>query len=113
MAWPENGAPTSGAGMIDLIDQVTRTQQQTGDKPIVIHCSAGIGRTGAFCALSTAIERTKTEGLVDVFHTIKHLPTQRPHMVQTVEQYIFCYRAIKEYVDSLSAYSNFQGEEML
>ena len=38
MAWPENGAPTSGAGMIDLIDQVTRTQQQTGDKPIVIHC---------------------------------------------------------------------------
>ena len=37
-AWPENGAPASGAGMIDLIDQVTRTQQQTGNKPIIIHC---------------------------------------------------------------------------
>lgn len=47
-------------------------------------CSAGIGRTGAFCALSTAIERVKAEGMVDVFHTIKHLRTQRPHMVQTV-----------------------------
>ena len=46
--------------------------------------SAGIGRTGAFCALSTAIERVKAEGIVDVFHTIKHLRTQRPHMVQTV-----------------------------
>ena len=46
--------------------------------------SAGIGRTGAFCALSTAIERVKAEGIVDVFHTVKHLRTQRPHMVQTV-----------------------------
>ena len=47
-------------------------------------CSAGIGSTGAFCALSTAIERVKAEGLVDVFHTVKHLRTQRPHMVQSV-----------------------------
>lgn len=49
------------------------------------HCllfSAGIGRTGAFCSLSTAIERVKAEGVVDVFHTVKHLRTQRPHMVQ-------------------------------
>ena len=47
-------------------------------------CSAGIGRTGAFCALSTAIEKLKAEQMVDVFHTIKHLRTQRPHMVQNV-----------------------------
>ena len=33
---------------------------------------------------STAIERVKAEGIVDVFHTIKHMRTQRPHMVQTV-----------------------------
>ena len=46
--------------------------------------SAGIGRTGAFCALSTAIERVKAEGIVDAFHTVKHLRTQRPHMVQSV-----------------------------
>ena len=37
-AWPEDGAPSSGAGMIDLIDQVTRTQAHTGNKPIVVHC---------------------------------------------------------------------------
>ena len=37
-AWPENGAPEEGAGMIDLIGQVLRVQQQTGDKPIVVHC---------------------------------------------------------------------------
>ncbi|CAI8026225.1 Receptor-type tyrosine-protein phosphatase delta [Geodia barretti] len=106
-AWPENGAPEEGAGMIDLIGQVLRVQQQTGEKPIIVHCSAGIGRTGAFCALSIAIERVKEEGLIDVFHTVKHLRTQRPHMVQTPEQYIFCYRAISEYVSSLDQYSNF------
>ena len=38
VAWPENGAPSSGDGMIDLIDQVVRTQQQTGNKSIVVHC---------------------------------------------------------------------------
>ena len=37
-AWPESGAPTTGAGMIDLIDQVIRTQQHTGNKPIIVHC---------------------------------------------------------------------------
>ncbi len=46
--------------------------------------SAGIGRTGAFCCLSTAIERVKAEGMVDVFYNIKHLRTQRAHMVQSV-----------------------------
>ena len=46
--------------------------------------SAGIGRTGAFCCLTTAIERVKAEGLVDVFYNIKHLRTQRAHMVQSV-----------------------------
>ena len=38
VAWPESGAPSTGAGMIDLIDQVIRTQQHTGNKPIVVHC---------------------------------------------------------------------------
>ena len=46
-------------------------------------CSAGIGRTGAFCSLSIAIDRVKAEGLVDIYHTVKHLRTQRPHMVQS------------------------------
>ena len=38
IAWPAEGAPMSGAGMIDLIDQVNRTQSHTGNKPILVHC---------------------------------------------------------------------------
>ena len=46
--------------------------------------SAGVGRTGAFCTLSISIDRVKTEGVVDIFHCVKHLRTQRPHMVQSL-----------------------------
>ena len=45
--------------------------------------SAGIGRTGVFCALAVAIERIKVEHLVNIFSIVKHLRTQRAHMVQT------------------------------
>lgn len=46
--------------------------------------SAGAGRTGTFCALSTVLERVKAEGILDVFQTVKSLRLQRPHMVQTL-----------------------------
>lgn len=46
--------------------------------------SAGAGRTGTFCALSTVMERVKAEGILDVFQTVKSLRLQRPHMVQTL-----------------------------
>ena len=51
---------------------------------LVLHFSAGAGRTGTFIALSNILERVKAEGLLDVFQTVKSLRMQRPHMVQTV-----------------------------
>ena len=53
-----------------------------------VPCSDGAGRSGAFCAISTAIERVKAEGNVDIFHGVKHLRTQQPHMVQTLVRII-------------------------
>ncbi|KAM7370635.1 hypothetical protein PAMP_010164 [Pampus punctatissimus] len=82
--WPEIGIPAEGKGMIDIIASVQRQQQQSGNHPIVVHCSAGAGRTGTFIALSNILERVKAEGLLDVFQTVKSLRMQRPHMVQTV-----------------------------
>ena len=51
---------------------------------IVTICSGGTGRTGTFIAVSILLERLKTEGVVDVFHTVRALRLQRPSMVQTV-----------------------------
>uniref|UniRef100_A0AAY5F108 protein-tyrosine-phosphatase n=1 Tax=Electrophorus electricus TaxID=8005 RepID=A0AAY5F108_ELEEL len=106
--WPEIGIPTEGKGMIDIIAAVQKQQQQSGNHPIVVHCSAGAGRTGTFIALSNILERVKAEGLLDVFQTVKSLRMQRPHMVQTVEQYDFCYRVVQDFVDIFSDYANFK-----
>ncbi|KAG8134186.1 hypothetical protein E2320_007350 [Naja naja] len=70
-----------------------KQQQQSGNHPITVHCSAGAGRTGTFCALGTVLERVKAEGILDVFQT---------------EQYEFCYKVVQEYIDAFSDYANFK-----
>ncbi|XP_014323794.2 LOW QUALITY PROTEIN: receptor-type tyrosine-protein phosphatase epsilon-like, partial [Myotis lucifugus] len=106
--WPEVGIPAEGKGMIDLIAAVQKQQQQTGNHPITVHCSAGAGRTGTFIALSNILERVKAEGLLDVFQAVKSLRLQRPHMVQTQEQYEFCYKVVQDFIDIFSDYANFK-----
>ncbi|XP_038872290.1 receptor-type tyrosine-protein phosphatase alpha-like isoform X3 [Salvelinus namaycush] len=106
--WPEVGIPSDGKGMINIIAAVQKQQQQSGNHPITVHCSAGAGRTGTFCALSTVLERVKAEAILDVFQTVKSLRLQRPHMVQTLEQYEFCYKVVQEYIDAFSDYANFK-----
>ena len=68
--------------------------------------SAGVGRTGVFISLSIVLERMQYEGVVDVFQTVRTLRTQRPAMVQTEDQYQFCYRAALEYLSSFDHYTD-------
>ncbi|XP_059098877.1 tyrosine-protein phosphatase Lar-like isoform X3 [Tigriopus californicus] len=99
--WPEQGVPKSGEGFIDFIGQVHKTKEQFGQEgPITVHCSAGVGRTGVFISMSIVLERMQYEGVVDVFQTVRALRTQRPAMVQTEDQYQFCYRAALEYLSA-------------
>ncbi|XP_021100756.1 receptor-type tyrosine-protein phosphatase S isoform X14 [Heterocephalus glaber] len=104
--WPEQGVPKSGEGFIDFIGQVHKTKEQFGqDGPISVHCSAGVGRTGVFITLSIVLERMRYEGVVDIFQTVKMLRTQRPAMVQTEDEYQFCYQASLEYLGSFDHYA--------
>jgi protein tyrosine phosphatase len=103
--WPEQGVPKSGESIIELIGQVHKTKEQFGQiGPITVHCSAGVGRTGVFITLSIVLERMRYEGIIDVFNTVKMLRTQRPAMVQTEDQYQFCYRAALEYLGTFDNY---------
>ncbi|XP_037912845.1 tyrosine-protein phosphatase Lar isoform X5 [Hermetia illucens] len=105
--WPEQGVPKSGEGFIDFIGQVHKTKEQFGqDGPITVHCSAGVGRTGVFITLSIVLERMQYEGVLDVFQTVRILRAQRPAMVQTEDQYHFCYRAALEYLGSFDNYTS-------
>jgi protein tyrosine phosphatase len=106
--WPEESVPASGSGLIDLIGQVQKWQRNSGDKPIIVHCSGGCGRTGTYIVVSILIERLKTEGVVDVFHTVRNLRLQRPGMVHTESQLEFCYQTTLEYLESFELYDNFK-----
>ncbi|ESN90402.1 hypothetical protein HELRODRAFT_186608 [Helobdella robusta] len=105
--WPEQGVPKSGEGFIDFIGQVHKTKEQFGqDGPITVHCSSGVGRSGVFVTLSILLERMRYEGIVDMFQTVKMLWMQRPVIIQSVEQYAFCYRSALEYLGSFDHYAN-------
>ena len=52
--------------------------------PILVHCSAGVGRTGTFIAIDIALEQAKREGVVDIAGIVNRLRQQRMKMVQTL-----------------------------
>uniref|UniRef100_A0A8C4W7I3 protein-tyrosine-phosphatase n=1 Tax=Gopherus evgoodei TaxID=1825980 RepID=A0A8C4W7I3_9SAUR len=64
--------------------------------PIVIHCSAGTGRTGCYIVLDVMLDMAECEGVVDIYNCVKTLCSRRINMIQTEEQYIFIHDAILE-----------------
>uniref|UniRef100_A0A914GZU8 protein-tyrosine-phosphatase n=1 Tax=Globodera rostochiensis TaxID=31243 RepID=A0A914GZU8_GLORO len=93
--------PTNAEKFVDFVRQVHQTKVQFGSTgPICVHCLDGAGRTGMFVAVSLTIDRAKLEHVVDMFTTVKMLRMQRPNMVESREQYEFCYMAAIEFLAS-------------
>lgn len=65
--------------------------------PIIVHCSAGIGRTGTFITLDISILRLEDTGLINIQSTVEKIRSQRANSIQMPDQYAFCYLAILEY----------------
>lgn len=107
VGWPDNSYPDSGAGMVELIGHVQRWHQQNNFGNIIVHCSAGVGRTGVFIGLCNMIERVRVEGVIDVFQTVRILRNQRPAMVQTKQEYMYLYLAFQDFLASFDIYQNF------
>ncbi|XP_050428050.1 tyrosine-protein phosphatase non-receptor type 9-like isoform X2 [Adelges cooleyi] len=108
-SWPDFGVPHSAVAMLDFLGKVRKCQssmlQDLGDKwaghqrgpPIIVHCSAGIGRTGTFCTLDICINRLEETNTVDIKGTVERIRSQRAYSIQTSEQYVFCHLALIEY----------------
>ncbi|VDL61179.1 unnamed protein product [Hymenolepis diminuta] len=89
----------AAVSLIDLIEQVHKTQEQFGlEGPITVHCRTGTGYTGIFLMLSILFERMRVEGVVDAFQTTKLLWWQRCGLVESSTEYAFCYAAALEYL---------------
>ncbi|NXA06434.1 PTPRU phosphatase, partial [Sapayoa aenigma] len=96
LMWPDHGVPRNPSQLLCLVDLVNKRVLEAPAGPVLVHCSAGIGRTGTFIALDFLLKMGKSEYKVDVFHCVQQLREQRVSMVQTKEQYIFLYEALLE-----------------
>ncbi|NXI62765.1 PTPRK phosphatase, partial [Anseranas semipalmata] len=94
LLWPDHGVPRNPAQLLCLVEMMNKRGSEAG--PVLVHCSAGIGRTGTFIALDFLLKMAKAEGKVDVFHCVQKLREQRVSMVQTKEQYAFLYEVLLE-----------------
>ncbi|KYM98210.1 Tyrosine-protein phosphatase non-receptor type 9 [Cyphomyrmex costatus] len=107
--WPDYGVPQSAKALLQFLSLVRQQQSKLlasrGDTwaghprgpPIVVHCSAGIGRTGTFCTLDICISRLEDTGTVDIRGTVEKIRAQRAYSIQMPDQYVFCHRALAEY----------------
>ncbi|KAF1647827.1 Receptor-type tyrosine-protein phosphatase kappa, partial [Aptenodytes patagonicus] len=96
LLWPDHGVPRNPAQLLCLVEVVNKRVLEVTAGPVLVHCSAGIGRTGTFIALDFLLKMGKAEGKVDVFHCVQRLREQRVSMVQTKEQYTFLYEVLLE-----------------
>uniref|UniRef100_A0A8C5R4Q3 protein-tyrosine-phosphatase n=1 Tax=Leptobrachium leishanense TaxID=445787 RepID=A0A8C5R4Q3_9ANUR len=99
-SWPDQKTPDQAPPLLKLVQDVEEVIQCTehNDGPIVVHCSAGIGRTGCFIATSILCKQLKSEGTVDILRTTCQLRLDRGGMIQTSEQYQFVHHVLSLYV---------------
>ncbi|XP_076838287.1 LOW QUALITY PROTEIN: receptor-type tyrosine-protein phosphatase mu-like [Brachyhypopomus gauderio] len=93
--WPDHGVPYHATGLLGFIRRV-KAKSPGNAGPIVVHCSAGAGRTGCFIVIDIMLDMAEREGVVDIYNCVRELRSRRVNMVQTEEQYVFIHDAILE-----------------
>ncbi|XP_035273501.1 receptor-type tyrosine-protein phosphatase delta-like isoform X36 [Anguilla anguilla] len=96
-AWPDHGVPEHPTPFLAFLRRVKACNPPDAG-PMVVHCSAGVGRTGCFIVIDAMLERIKHEKTVDIYGHVTLMRSQRNYMVQTEDQYIFIHDALLEAV---------------
>ena len=84
VAWPDHGVPDNHALMLNFVRRVRKLHPYSNPCPLLVHCSAGVGRTGTFIVLDTMLERMKEEDTLNIYDYVTKLRKQRVLMVQTL-----------------------------
>eukprot|EP00731_Ephydatia_muelleri_P018729 Em0011g769a len=83
-SWPDHGVPDTPSSLVTFIKYVQKNCKFTEESPLLVHCSAGVGRSGTFIALHILLERIKTEDSINVFECVNQMRKRRPFMVQSL-----------------------------
>ena len=83
LGWPDHGCPQYATSLISFIRQVRKHYNKSGP-PLLVHCSAGVGRTGTFILLDSMLERLSHEDNINVYEFLKNMRSKRVFMVQTL-----------------------------
>ncbi|KAF8362071.1 ptp-2, partial [Pristionchus pacificus] len=103
LGWPDHGCPESAEAVLSLLKMADDEAVKHPEAPVVVHCSAGIGRTGTFIVLDLILhEIMLNDGDcdIDVARTLMEIREQRQGMVQTEPQYKFIYKALAHYINT-------------
>uniref|UniRef100_A0A2K6EQW0 Phosphatidylinositol phosphatase PTPRQ n=1 Tax=Propithecus coquereli TaxID=379532 RepID=A0A2K6EQW0_PROCO len=92
-AWPEHGVPENSAPLIHFV-KLIRASRAHDTTPMIVHCSAGVGRTGVFIALDHLTQHINDHDFVDIYGLVAELRSERMCMVQNLAQYIFLHQCI-------------------
>lgn len=107
IGWPDHGVPADPGCVLNFLQEVNNRQDKVLPAgPIVVHCSAGIGRTGTFIVIDQIIDQIKRHGLsceIDIQRSIQAVRSQRSGMVQTEAQYKFVYLAVQHFVEVMQS----------
>ncbi|KAM6115162.1 receptor-type tyrosine-protein phosphatase eta [Pterocles gutturalis] len=100
-SWPDHGVPETTELLINFRHLVHEYSSQNPiDSPVLVHCSAGVGRTGTFIAIDRLIQQIDMENTVDVYGVVYDLRMHRPLMVQTEDQYVFLNQCVMDIIRS-------------
>ncbi|NXR57838.1 PTPRJ phosphatase, partial [Rhadina sibilatrix] len=100
-SWPDHGVPETTDLLINFRHLVHEYNSQNPvDSPTLVHCSAGVGRTGTFIAIDRLIQQMEMENSVDVYGVVYDLRMHRPLMVQTEDQYVFLNQCVMDIIKS-------------